>query len=192
MQNCFQTIPTRPRRDEVRSMLNSNKYLRYTMDLNWVHPEDSIRKFVMVYSLAHSTLMIHEPAIRNSGIIGGRFLRHSLVSKPNTDPQNPEYYTPADFYIGAKIEVNGYRFFITGADLFVYRYMQANPEKFSQDVVDNMRNYMYKQGYLTDDIKVRKILKAFCESLNFHVFLKQYKFAFVLISVRFECVLLRV
>lgn len=89
--------------------------------------------------------------------MGGRFLRDSLISKPGTDPMNPEYYSAADFCIGGKIEVHGHRFIITGADLYVYRYMQANPEKFSPNVVDNMRNYMYKEGYLSDDIKASKI-----------------------------------
>lgn len=124
------------------------------MDMDWVHPEDSIRKFILLYSLSLGTIQILEPPIRNSGILGGKFLRDELIKKPNTSPLNPEYYTPSDFYIGAKIDINGYRFIITGADLCVYRYMQANPEKFSQEVIDNMRNYMYRESYLEQDIKV--------------------------------------
>lgn len=128
------------------------------MKFDWVHPEDSIREFILLYSLSHGSIQILEPKIRNSGILGGKFLRDMLLPKPNTDPQNPDYYTPADFYIGARIEFLGHRFIITGADLYVYRYMQANPEKFSQEVIDNVRNYMFKQGYLTEDIKVIKNL----------------------------------
>lgn len=139
-------------------ILNANKYLRYTMDLDWVHPEDEIRKFILLYSLGTATIQIYEPPIRNSGILGGKFLRESLIQKPNiTDPNNPEYYTPADFYIGGIIEVYKHRFIITGADLCVYRYMQANPEKFSPEIIDNIRNYMYNNGFLEEDIKVSRI-----------------------------------
>lgn len=66
---------------------------------------------------------------------------------------NPDYYTPADFYIGAVITVFGQRFKITSADLYVYRYMQSNPDKFPPNVIENIRNYMYNMGYLKDDIK---------------------------------------
>lgn len=44
------------------------------------------------------------------------------------------------------------RFVITGADLFVYRFMQSNPEKFSQHITDNIRNYMIKMGHLKEEI----------------------------------------
>lgn len=68
MEDSLQTsFQISPKRDAVRMLLNANKYLRYTMDLDWVHPEDSIRKFILTYSLAHGTMQIHEPPIRNSG-----------------------------------------------------------------------------------------------------------------------------
>lgn len=75
LQNCFMTIPAPPKRDEVRLITNANKYLRYSMELDWVHPEDSIRKFLLIYSLAKGTCEIYEPPVRNSGILGGKFYR---------------------------------------------------------------------------------------------------------------------
>lgn len=76
-----------------------------------------------------------------------------MIVKPGSDPLNPEYYTPADFYIGAIITVFGQRFKIIGADLYVYRYMLANPEKFPCEVIENMRNYMFNMGFLKDDLQ---------------------------------------
>ncbi|KAJ9595340.1 hypothetical protein L9F63_027272, partial [Diploptera punctata] len=43
----------------------------------------------------------------------------------------------------------------TGADLFVYHYMETNPEKFPSEVVDNIRNYLIKSGHLKEDIDHR-------------------------------------
>lgn len=80
------------------------------MKIDAVHPEDTIRRFLLYYSLADGTCRIQEPQIRNSGIIGGKYLRSTLLVKPGSDPLNPELYTPADFYIGAIITVFGQRF----------------------------------------------------------------------------------
>lgn len=47
------------------------------------------------------------------------------------------------------------RFIITGADLFVYHYMQTNPEKFPPRIIDNIRNYMMKVGHLKENAAER-------------------------------------
>lgn len=83
---------------------------------------------------------------------GGKYLRATHLVKPGSDPLDPAYYTPGDFYIGAVVTVFQQRFIVTGADLYVYRYMQANPEKFPCCVIENMRNYMFGKGYLKEDI----------------------------------------
>lgn len=96
---------------------------------------------------------MHPVYDKNFNISGGKYLKATMVKKPGSDPLNPDYYTPADFSIGSIISVFGQRFRITGADLYVYRYMQSNPEKFPPEVVENMRNYMFNMGYLKDDVK---------------------------------------
>lgn len=57
-------------------------------------------------------------------------------------------------FLGAIVPVFKHRFRIIGCDLFVYRYMTANPEKFPQEVIDNVRNYHMREGNLKDDLKV--------------------------------------
>lgn len=49
-------------------------------------------------------ISIFEPPVRNSGIIGGKFLGRTRVAKPNSPVDNPIYYSPSDFYIGAVID----------------------------------------------------------------------------------------
>lgn len=51
------------------------------------------------------------------------------------------------------ITVFEHRFLIKGADLAVYRYIQANPTKFPESTMNNIRNYMVQQGYLKEEIE---------------------------------------
>ncbi|XP_050306827.1 EF-hand domain-containing protein 1-like [Anthonomus grandis grandis] len=153
LQNTLTFMPKPPRKDVMKQIVNANKYLRFEMKMDAVHPEDTIRRFILFYSLADGTCKIQEPPIKNSGILGGKYLRSTLLVKPESDPLNPELYTPADFYIGATIIVFGQRFIITGADLYVYRYMQENSSKFPCEVIESMRNWMFNQGYLKDDVE---------------------------------------
>jgi hypothetical protein len=54
-------------------------------------------------------------------------------------------------FAGAPVVVFTRRFIITGADLFVYNYMETNPEYFPPNVIDNIRNYMIQAGHLKED-----------------------------------------
>ncbi|XP_075234707.1 EF-hand domain-containing protein 1-like [Lycorma delicatula] len=153
LQSCFSVIPKPPKQDVVKYIINSGKKLRYTADLVSVHPEDKGRQFVIEYNLADGKICITELPVANSGFISGRFLSWMLLPKPGTNQDNPEYFTPADFNLGAIIDVYGHRFVITGADLKVYRYMDANPEKFSEDALIEYRNYFLNKGLLDNDIK---------------------------------------
>lgn len=82
LQNTLTFMPKRPKKDVIKQLVNANKYMRYEMVMDAVHPEDTIRKFILSYSLADSTCVIMEPPIRNSGILGGKYLRSTLLIKP--------------------------------------------------------------------------------------------------------------
>lgn len=71
--------------------------------MDWVHPEDENRKFIIEYSLANGQILIQELKIPNSGFIAGRFLKPMLLPKPDSNPNNPDFYTPADFDIGKSV-----------------------------------------------------------------------------------------
>lgn len=70
LQNTLTFLPKPPKKDVIRQILNANKYLRYEMVMDAVHPEDTIRKFILFYSLSDGAIKILEPPIRNSGILG--------------------------------------------------------------------------------------------------------------------------
>lgn len=60
-------------------------------------------------------------------------------------------YCHSMIFAGALVVVFTQRFIITGADLFVYHYMETNPEMFPQNVIDNICNYMIQMGHLKED-----------------------------------------
>lgn len=71
-----------------------------------LNPEDECRRFILSYFLSNDMISIYEKPTRNSGIIGGKFLEKTRIPKPNSTVQHPEYYSPADFAIGATVEGN--------------------------------------------------------------------------------------
>lgn len=65
---------------------------------------DRDREFTLFYYLANDTIAIYEKPNPNSGIIAGKFLKKIQVRKPGSTLENPEFYSPADFAIGATVE----------------------------------------------------------------------------------------
>merc|ERR1739841_49626 len=118
---------------------NDHKVLRYGSVLDSVRAEDKLRRFIISYQLADDMISIYETAQRNSGIIGGKFLSQTRVTKPGSQIDSPDFYTPADFRIGAVIEVFNHRFIITDADHYVLRYLESHVNKFPLDTINSIR-----------------------------------------------------
>lgn len=70
------------------------------------NPDNDGRLFVISYFLSNDMISIFENPIRNSGIISGKFLEKTRVPKPGSTADNPQFYSPADFVIGATIQSN--------------------------------------------------------------------------------------
>lgn len=153
LSSCYHLIPKPPKKDETAYLANVGKKLRYGCVLDSVHPEDKDRKFILNYNLGDGNINIVEIATPNSGIASGKFLSARKVPKPNSNPNKPDYYTAKDFVIGQKIYIYAHRFLITSADLYVYRYMQAHPEDFSPEIIQNVRMYNLLEGNLRPDLR---------------------------------------
>lgn len=139
LQSCLSLVPQPPKKDFIKMLENDKKVLRYDSILDSKRPEDKLRKFVISYRLADDMISIHENAQRNSGIIGGKFLTQTRVRKPHCQIDSPDFFTPADFSIGAVIEVFNHRFVITGADEYVLKYLELCPGKFPANVIESFR-----------------------------------------------------
>lgn len=133
--------------------MNANKTMRYGCVFDTAHPEEKDRQFILNYNLGDGNISIIERAIPNSGITSGKFLSSRRVVKPHSNPDKPDYYAPKDFVIGAKIFIYAHRFIITSADLYVYRYMQANPQMFTPEAIESVRMYNLREGNLKEDLR---------------------------------------
>ena len=84
-------------------------------------------------------MTIYEPPVRNAGMLCGKFLQRTRVQKPGTPTDNPEFYNPGDFYIGARIHIFKHRFIINDADEYVLKYLESNADKFPKETIDSIR-----------------------------------------------------
>ena len=41
----------------------------------------------------------------------------------------PKYYEPSDFFVGAHLNLYGFNFQLTSADLYALRYMELHPDE---------------------------------------------------------------
>ncbi|XP_074720779.1 EF-hand domain-containing protein 1 [Strix uralensis] len=143
LQNCFSLFPKPPRKDIIKMLENDHKVLRYQVALESPNPEDRKRRFILSYFLSNDTISIYEPPVRNSGIIGGKYLGKTRVAKPGSTTENPTYYEPSDLTIGSTIEVFGHRFVITDADEYVLNYMESNAESFPAATLQSLRDHFH-------------------------------------------------
>jgi EF-hand domain-containing protein 1 len=87
---------------------------------------DEGRLFVLSYFMNDDTISVFEPPLRNSGMVGGKFLERGIKYKPGTEEQ----YTYKDLYVGAEIVINSFNFMLTNADEYTFSYMENNKHLF--------------------------------------------------------------
>ncbi|XP_035176276.1 EF-hand domain-containing protein 1 [Oxyura jamaicensis] len=153
LQNCFSLFPKPPRKDIIKMLENDHKVLRYQVALESPNPEDRKRRFILSYFLSNDMISIYEPPVRNSGIIGGKYLGKTKVAKPGSTTDNATYYGPSDFIIGSTIEVFGHRFVITDADEYVLNYMESNAESFPAATLQSLRDHFRPRQVVEETAK---------------------------------------
>ncbi|XP_025897263.1 EF-hand domain-containing protein 1 isoform X2 [Nothoprocta perdicaria] len=150
LQNCFSLLPKPPRKDVIKMLENDHKVLRYQVALESPNPEDRKRRFILSYFLSNDMISIYEPPVRNSGIIGGKYLGKTRVPKPGSTTENATYYEPSDLTIGSTVEVFGHRFVITDADEYVLNYMESNAESFPAATLQSLRDHFRPRQVVKD------------------------------------------
>nr|CAB3241327.1 EFHC1 [Phallusia mammillata] len=139
VQNCLCLVPQPPKKDFIKMLENDHKVLRYEAAMDSVRPEDRNRRFIISYRLSDDMVSIFEPPQRNSGIIGGKFLEATRISKPGSDVENPEFYGPGDFAVGATIQVFKHRFVITNCDEYVLNYLEKCADQYPGATINSIR-----------------------------------------------------
>lgn len=156
LQNVLSLVPQPPKKDFIKMLENDHKVLRYGSVLDSVRAEDKQRRFIISYRLADDMISIFETAQRNSGIMGGKFLTRTRVTKPGSQVDSPDFYTPADFRIGAVIEVFNHRFIITDADEYVLTYLESHASNIPLETINSFRIKHGKKALENTEIQQRE------------------------------------
>lgn len=160
--SCKGLLPKPPKRDFIKFMecdrrgLDSN-VIRFLARMDTEKPIDKDRRFIVSYFLSDDTILVYEPPVRNSGILGGKFLERCRIKKPDQTPystQMSEYYRAPDLYVGALVSFNKHKFILIDADEYAFRYMEEHPQEFPkcnlQSILDKVRS---KLNANRDDVR---------------------------------------
>lgn len=81
----YRLIPEKPKKDFFKSVDNEGKILRFTARFNTRVPEDVERRFIISFYISDDSVSIYEPAMKNSGIVEGRFLERRKYKNIDND-----------------------------------------------------------------------------------------------------------
>uniref|UniRef100_A0A1A9ZYI2 EF-hand domain-containing family member C2 n=1 Tax=Glossina pallidipes TaxID=7398 RepID=A0A1A9ZYI2_GLOPL len=113
--NCLSVEPKPPQADFKKFIQLDRFVLRYGAKLLSTIKENCERVFIVSYYLSDDTIQIYEIAERNSGFLGGEFMKRTRIPLPGQEKftsRRPQYYQPYNFYIGATISLKDHIFHI--------------------------------------------------------------------------------
>ena len=146
--------------------------LRFNAQLVSDKPDDdATRRFVFQFFMEDDTIAIREPPVRNSGCMGGNFLRRQTMKH-----DNGYYYTAKHMYVGNIIDIVGHQFLLLNADEYSYRTMECDEKTFPfsnftrlHDILTTKQNEI-KSYFVTKNDNVPSInqegLAKCCKSLG--------------------------
>lgn len=126
LASCLRLTPRPPRRDIKKLLVDADKVMRFEARMVNDRLEDDNRRFIVAIYLADNSVCVWELKQRNSGHSEGKFAVKSKKQNPATGTS----FQPADFYIGAVLEVTACPFLLTGADEAALVYMEEHVDEF--------------------------------------------------------------
>ena len=123
LRSCTGSLVPPPLKKDLSANKKAGMVLRFNAKLVLDDDDDdssSIRKFSINFFLEDDTIAIHEPPIRNSGYVGGQFLRRQPIN----------HICASDLYVGNIVEVVGHRFLLQDADEATFRLMESDEKTF--------------------------------------------------------------
>jgi hypothetical protein len=121
-----------PKRDMQKYMTNVGNVLKFELKLDTKDMCDEIRRFVLTYYLSDDTVSIFEPAVRNSGIVGGKFLQRGKIRNPETN----ENFKANEFFVGGTIKINNHVFNIISSDEKSMQFMEQNSKQYPKSDIN--------------------------------------------------------
>jgi len=121
VENCKHLVPKPPKKDFHKAMDNApygcdGKTLRFQARMVTTNPADQNkdRQFIVMFYLANDTIEVFEPPVRNSGILGGKFMARSST-----------VYQPKDLVTGSIVQLSQIDFEIVGTDEYTLKFLAA-------------------------------------------------------------------
>ncbi|EDV34107.1 uncharacterized protein Dana_GF15903 [Drosophila ananassae] len=131
--NCLSVEPKPPKSDFKKFIKFDRYVLRFGAKMLSTIKANCERIFVISYYLCDDTLQIQEIAVRNSGFLGGEFMKRKRLELPGQEKfscKQPQYYMPWNFFIGSTMALKDFIFHIVSADEYTLIYMEHHPEEF--------------------------------------------------------------
>ncbi|XP_035890805.1 EF-hand domain-containing family member C2 [Anopheles stephensi] len=150
--NCLTLEPKPPKINFRNFVVYDRCSLRFGARMISHVRENNDRFFVISYHLSDDTISVYEIPIRNSGFLGGEFIKRRKLFLPRQDPysaERPACYGPQHFYLGATVRLQDHQFHITNADIYALRFMEQHCEEFPLSnlgkIVRKLRDAMQPQ-----------------------------------------------
>ncbi|XP_044525159.1 EF-hand domain-containing family member C2 [Gracilinanus agilis] len=136
--SCLGLMPKPPQKDFKKFMEKDSfglvsHVLRFLAKLDTDDCIDKDRRFIISYYLCDDTISVFELQMRNTGVIGGKFLERGRIKKPGQKVFKSEpslYFTAQDLYVGARVSFNGYNLILLNGDEYSLSYMEQHPNEF--------------------------------------------------------------
>jgi hypothetical protein len=100
--------------------------LQFCATLDSRKPEDKIREFVVAYYLEERAFVVFESRVPNSGFRSGKFMQKQVLTNPKTGGP----YAPHEIYVGARLDLAGWRFVLQEASEDALKIMEAHSDEF--------------------------------------------------------------
>lgn len=137
--NCISIVAKKPKSD-FRKFIKFDRYvLRFGAKMLSTIRENCERIFVISYYLSDDTMQVQEVAVRNSGFLGGEFMKRTRVLIPGQEKftcKQPQYYRSCNFFIGGTMSIKDFIFHLVSADEFTLMYMEHHPEQFPKTNIE--------------------------------------------------------
>jgi len=126
LRSCTGGLNPPPPKKDLQKMRDKNGVvLRFNAQLVSDKADDATRRFVIQFFMEDDTIAIREPPVKNSGVMGGSFLRRQTMKH-----ENGVYYAAKDMYVGNIVDIVGHQFLLLNADEYTYRLMECDDRTF--------------------------------------------------------------
>eukprot|EP00602_Paraphysomonas_sp_CaronLab_P002925 CAMPEP_0185028900 /NCGR_PEP_ID=MMETSP1103-20130426/14960_1 /TAXON_ID=36769 /ORGANISM="Paraphysomonas bandaiensis, Strain Caron Lab Isolate" /LENGTH=882 /DNA_ID=CAMNT_0027563475 /DNA_START=1 /DNA_END=2646 /DNA_ORIENTATION=+ len=141
----------KPQKNWKKIQRNLGQIIRCRCKLLSANAVDSSRNFMLTFHLEDDTIGVYEEVIRNSGVVGGNFLKRGVyVNGLPPDSNEPRPFIPTDIYLGNVILLNGYEMQITEMDDMSVRFCEENSDEFpffdTFAIINNLMDKVLEMG----------------------------------------------